>query len=195
MTRFQGKVNCGLATRTENGLDRSGVISYFASGVARVSVGLHSSPLKPLGQRLELTTKRCYWHDTSQLKSTHGRRSRCSTFPACRFIPLIASSTKNEATDFAAELTNSLVINQKKPHLGLDDKILAQLDRQFKHFPLLPASPSSPTRRGFDQEGTKLWNICMQLMTVYRDRSEDLLLACKGTTVGSQGHRLSLSTA
>ncbi|CAK37577.1 uncharacterized protein An02g04380 [Aspergillus niger] len=81
--------------------------------------------------------------------------------------------------DFAAELTNSLVIDQKKPHLGLDDKILAQLDRQFKHFPLLPASPSSPTRRGFDQEGTKLWNICMQLMTVYRDRSEDLLLACK----------------
>lgn len=96
-------------------------------------------------------------------------------------MPLIASSTKNEATDFAADLTGRLAIDQKKRHLGLDVKSVAQLDQQLNDFTLPIASPSSSTRRQFDQEGTRLWNTCIQLMTVYRDRKEEVALVCKGT--------------
>ncbi|PYH74701.1 uncharacterized protein BO88DRAFT_328850, partial [Aspergillus vadensis CBS 113365] len=83
------------------------------------------------------------------------------------------------ATDFAADLTYQLAIDQKKRHLGLDVKSVAQLNQQLNDFPLLIASPSSSTRRRFDQEGTKLWNTCIQLMTIYRDRKEEVVLVCK----------------
>ncbi|RAK93125.1 hypothetical protein BO79DRAFT_272517 [Aspergillus costaricaensis CBS 115574] len=81
--------------------------------------------------------------------------------------------------DFAADLTDRLAIDQKKRHLGLDVKSMAQLDQQLNDLPLLIASPSSSTRRRFDQEGTTLWNTCIQLMTVYRDRKEEVALVCK----------------
>ncbi|RAH59903.1 hypothetical protein BO85DRAFT_457955 [Aspergillus piperis CBS 112811] len=81
--------------------------------------------------------------------------------------------------DFAADLTGRLAIDQKKRHLGLDVKSVAQLDQQLNDFTLPIASPSSSTRRQFDQEGTKLWNTCIQLMTVYRDRKEEVALVCK----------------
>ncbi|OJJ76329.1 hypothetical protein ASPBRDRAFT_51957 [Aspergillus brasiliensis CBS 101740] len=84
--------------------------------------------------------------------------------------------------DFAADLTDRLVIDQQRFPLDLGDHIVAQLDQQLKHFPLLLASPSSPIRRRFDQEGTKLWNTCMQAMTVSKDDKENQLLLCKVKT-------------
>ncbi|PYI08553.1 hypothetical protein BO78DRAFT_310385, partial [Aspergillus sclerotiicarbonarius CBS 121057] len=80
--------------------------------------------------------------------------------------------------DFAGDLASQISREPEKACLGLDDKTRNQLDQHLDYLPLLTASPSTPIRRRLDQEGTKLWNTCMRLMTETREK-EQLSLLCK----------------
>ncbi|RAK97223.1 uncharacterized protein BO80DRAFT_496447 [Aspergillus ibericus CBS 121593] len=81
---------------------------------------------------------------------------------------------------FANDLASKISSEPERPRLDLDEKTRSQLDQHLEYLPLLTASPSTPIRRRLDQEGTKLWNTCMQLMTLHREK-EQLILLCKGT--------------
>ncbi|PWY89398.1 hypothetical protein BO94DRAFT_555764 [Aspergillus sclerotioniger CBS 115572] len=83
---------------------------------------------------------------------------------------------------FASDLANTISSEPGKSCLDLDDEIRNQLDQKLEYLSLLTASPSPLIRRQLDQEGTKLWNTCMQLMTIHREK-EQLVLLCKVCTV------------